>query len=385
MERSKINAVEVERIRAEPPLPYKERTPVNRVIAVHGRKTAKPRPFPVNVTMIGGRLYLCSSTRRRDWVRNLLATGGCVIEGDEDGPRHPVLVEGREAAGVLAAYLSSSGYQDPELPFAPDASPEEILPHTTETAVFRLDPVRYFPGRDGVRLAYRELAHREPGEGRPVVLLHGYLANAGWSWSRLAPELAARGRRVIMPDLRGHGDSAKPHDPDAYPRDVLVDDGLALVEHLELTDYDLVGYSFGGRTAVRMLARGATPARAVVAGQGLEAVLHSEGRGSQYRDILARLASGGPPAPEARWLVNLGADPRALLLVLDSFINTTREELARVTVPTLVVTGDGDGHNETAPALAEALGNARYLEVPGDHVRAASAPEFHRAIFEFLG
>jgi pimeloyl-ACP methyl ester carboxylesterase len=82
-------------------------------------------------------------------------------------------------------------------------------------------PVRYFPGRDGARLAYHEL-----GEGRALVLIHGFFSTALVNWVRYghAAKIAARGYRVIMPDLRGHGDSARPHEPAAYPPDVLADD-----------------------------------------------------------------------------------------------------------------------------------------------------------------
>src|SRR5260370_18540761 len=126
-------------------------------------------------------------------------------------------------------------------------------------------PVRHFQGRDGAELGYREA-----GEGRPLVLIHGYFSTATVNWGRYGhvSTIAARGHRVIMPDLRGHGDSAKPHDAAAYPPDVLADDGFALIEQLGLTDYDLGGYSLGGRTTIRMLARGATPRRAIVAGAG---------------------------------------------------------------------------------------------------------------------
>src|SRR5262249_55611491 len=117
-------------------------------------------------------------------------------------------------------------------------------------------PVRYFRGRDGVRLAYREI-----GDGGPLILLHGFCVSAIPTWVRSghAETIAAHGHRVIMPDLRAHGDSARPHEVSSYPRDVLVDDGFALIEHLGLDGYDLGGYSFGGRVVVRMLVRGATP------------------------------------------------------------------------------------------------------------------------------
>ena len=62
-------------------------------------------------------------------------------------------------------------------------------------------------------------------------------------------QIAARGFRVIMPDLRApRGRARKPHDPAAYPPDILASDGLALIAHLGLEDYDLGGYSLGART-----------------------------------------------------------------------------------------------------------------------------------------
>jgi pimeloyl-ACP methyl ester carboxylesterase len=244
-------------------------------------------------------------------------------------------------------------------------------------------PVRHFRGRDGVQLAYREL-----GEGRPLIFVHGYqgdamlLVEAG-----LAGKFAAQGYRVILPDLRGHGDSARPHDPAAYPPDALADDGLALIEHLRLTGYDLGGYSLGGRTVVRLLARGATPGRAIVGGQGLEAVTHTVGRGGQFRHVLTHFGTFEPGSPEQAmedWITARGGDPVALVQVLGTFVDTPLAELARITVPTLVLTGAQDGHNDTAEALANALGDGRYVMVPGNHGTAIAAPEFEAAVTDFL-
>src|SRR5579859_5107066 len=101
-----------------------------------------------------------------------------------------------------------------------------------------LPAAQYFRAHDGLSLAYREI-----GVGRTLLLIHGFFSTGSVNWLRYghATRLAAAGYRVVMPDLRGHGDSAKPHDPAAYTRDVLADDGFALVEHLGLTDYDLGG------------------------------------------------------------------------------------------------------------------------------------------------
>ncbi|MEU8177116.1 alpha/beta fold hydrolase [Microbispora hainanensis] len=91
-------------------------------------------------------------------------------------------------------------------------------------------PLRLFPGRDGMELAYREI-----GDGRPLVLFHGFAAD-GLQWLRPGPAavFARHGYRVILPDLRGHGASARQHEPSAYPPDVLTDDGLAFIDRLGL-------------------------------------------------------------------------------------------------------------------------------------------------------
>ncbi len=244
-------------------------------------------------------------------------------------------------------------------------------------------PVRFFQGPDGVQLAYREL-----GEGRPLVLIHGYLGSAlTMVQAGLPAKLAARGYRVIMPDLRGHGASARPHDPAAYPPDVLADDGLALIEQLGLTDYDLAGYSLGGRTVIRLLARGASPGRAIVGGQGLEAIIHTVGRGGRFRHVLTHFGTFEPGSQEQAmedWVKDSGGDPVALVHVLDSFADTPPEALARITVPTLVLTGAEDGHNDTAEALARALGNGRYVMLPGNHGTAIATPQFETAFTGFL-
>ncbi|MGH3673771.1 MAG: alpha/beta fold hydrolase, partial [Pseudonocardiaceae bacterium] len=106
------------------------------------------------------------------------------------------------------------------------------------------------------------------GDGRTVVLLPGFTSTA-LQWihhGRAAATIAEHGYRVILPDLRGHGDSARPPDPVSYPPDVLDDHGLALIDWLGLDDYDLGGYSLGGRIVLRMLVRGARPTRAIVVG-----------------------------------------------------------------------------------------------------------------------
>ena len=247
-------------------------------------------------------------------------------------------------------------------------------------------PAQRFHGRDGVELAWREL-----GDGRPVVLLHGLMGSGTLMASHgPARAIAAHGYRVILPDLRGHGDSGRPHDPACYPPDVLADDGLALVDHLGLGDYHLAGYSLGGKVVLRLLARGARPARAVVGGQGLDALDAETGRTGGYRRVLAAMADGDafePGSPSealAGWVTQAGADPRAIGYLLGSFVATPPDALRQVPTPTLVVAGDRDSRGASAGELAALLPNGQVVLVPGDHETTLSAPEFSAAIVDFL-
>lgn len=244
---------------------------------------------------------------------------------------------------------------------------------------------QFFEGRDGARLAYRET-----GRGRPLVLIHGYFSTAHENWVRYgtAARLAAAGYRVVLPDLRGHGDSATPHDPAAYPPDALADDGLALVGHLGLSDYDLGGYSMGARTVVRMLARGATPGRAVVAGTGLDGIVDTAGRAVYFRRVLNNLGSferGSSEWMAEAFLKTIGGDPVALLNVLGTQIDTPFESLAHIETPTLVLVGEQDEAYESAKELAAALPAGRLAVIPGNHMSAVTKPDLGAAIEGFLG
>ena len=241
-----------------------------------------------------------------------------------------------------------------------------------------------FRSHDGFTLAYHEV-----GSGRPAVLLHGYISASHETWLRsgAADGLLADGRRLIMPDMRGHGASAKPHDAGAYPPDALIDDVQTLIERLGLTDYDLVGYSLGARVAARLLALGACPHRAVLGGTGLEPIIHATGRGDNYRSMFAQLGTFEPGTPEARWeeyITSIDADPAALVHLFDTFVDTPLEALGAVEVPTLVIAGEGDTARGSVEDLAVALPHGRLRRVDGDHLTALLGPQFRDAMAAFL-
>jgi pimeloyl-ACP methyl ester carboxylesterase len=248
-----------------------------------------------------------------------------------------------------------------------------------------LEPSQHsFTASDGTALVWYEL-----GEGRPVVLLHGLFSNAETNWLKFghAQAVAARGFRVIMPDLRGHGQSAAPHDAASYPPDVLARDAIELIAHLGLTDYDLGGYSLGGRTAARIAILGARPRRLIVSGMGLKGMLDVHRRADHFRAILTGIGThkrGSPQWMAEAFLKTTGADPAAMLPLLGSFVDTTEAELRMVAMPALILSGAEDQDNGPAEALADLLPQGRYLEVPGNHMSAVTRPELGQAMARFL-
>lgn len=245
--------------------------------------------------------------------------------------------------------------------------------------------VRTFSARDGVRLAYRDV-----GDGWPLVLVHGFFSTAEIAWQshgHTEPLLAA-GFRLLMADLRGHGDSARPHDEESYPPDALPQDVLDLVAHLGLADgaWDLAGYSLGGRVVTQALALGARPRRAVAGGVGLIDVADVLSGGEIFRRVLAAPGTFHPDSPERKaedFLDSIGADRRALGLALDSQRDTTEAALHTIDVPTLLVMGHDDDP-EGARELAAILPDATVRLVPGHHIGVGRSRALHEAIIEFL-
>ena len=244
----------------------------------------------------------------------------------------------------------------------------------------------FLQSRDGVWLHFVQIGR---AEDPPVLMLHGLFSSSYINWIQYghAVAIAQTGKRVIMLDHRAHGRSGAPHDQAAYPPDILADDAMWLREGLELEDYDLVGYSLGARTAVRMVAKGERPRKLVLGGMGLEGLLGMGRRADHFRHILQNLGKherGSPEWMAEAFLKTTKGDPQALLLLLDTFVDTPESELDKIIMPTLIVCGAEDRDNGSAPALAERLPNAVYEAVPGGHMSSVTKPELGLAIARFL-
>lgn len=244
--------------------------------------------------------------------------------------------------------------------------------------------VHSWTASDGVELAWHEV-----GEGRPVILLHGLFSDARMNWIKFghAARIASEGFRVIMPDLRAHGLSGKPHDPACYASGVLARDVRELVAHLGLTEFDLGGFSLGARTTVQAVGEGLRPRRAILGGMGLQGL---EGW-ARRKDFFLRVIEQFDTAPrgDQHWLAiqfmkSQKVDREAARLLLESFEDVFLEWLQAFTMPTLVVCGSQDQDNGSARDLTDRLPEGRLEWVPGTHMSSVTEPEFGGAIAGFL-
>lgn len=242
----------------------------------------------------------------------------------------------------------------------------------------------FYTGHGGARLALHRV-----GQGRPLVLLHGLFSSAEMNWIKFghAALIAEAGFEVFMPDLRAHGQSAAPHDPAAYPADVLASDAIALVEGLGLTDYDLGGFSLGARTSVRAVIGGLRPRRLVLGGMGLEGLAGWTGRQTFFLDVIARFGTirpGDPAYLSQQFMKAMNVDRVAARLLLGTMTDTPPAALAALSMPTLVVCGDEDSDNGSADRLVDALPNAVRAVIPGTHMGSVTGPALGEAIRDFL-
>jgi pimeloyl-ACP methyl ester carboxylesterase len=244
--------------------------------------------------------------------------------------------------------------------------------------------VHYWTASDGVRLAYHEV-----GEGRPVVLLHGLFSDAYVNWIKFghADRIAARGFRVIMPDLRAHGLSDKPHGPEHYPTGILARDVRELVALLGLAELDLGGFSLGARTTVEAVGEGMRPRRAVLGGAGLDGLRHWKRRKTFFLEAIElfdKVPRGDPHWLSIQFIKSQKIDRVAAALLLESFEDAFVDWLQAFTMPTLVVCGSEDDDNGSAEELANVLPDAVFEEVPGTHMSSVTKPEFGETIADFL-
>ncbi|RIV89067.1 alpha/beta fold hydrolase [Aurantiacibacter zhengii] len=242
---------------------------------------------------------------------------------------------------------------------------------------------------DGTRIALKRMGPAAGGN-RTVLMLHGLFSSAQMNWVKFghAALLAEHGFECIMPDWRVHGDSEGPTDPALYSPGVLVRDALQIVEVLGLDDYDLVGFSLGARTAASAVIAGLSPRRLVLGGMGIEGLSNWQERSAFFVDMIDRFDSierGDPAFMAKSFMKGQGIDPVAARLLLTQGVeDIAMDDLAKITMPTLVLIGDDDRDNGSPEKLRDALPDATLAVVPGNHMGSVTKKDMGRAILEFL-
>jgi pimeloyl-ACP methyl ester carboxylesterase len=239
-----------------------------------------------------------------------------------------------------------------------------------------------FESFDGLRLSYLD-----DGDGRAVVLLHGFAAdtNVNYVRSGILDLLLDEGYRVVTLDARGHGLSSKPTEPEAYADDAMKRDVVALFDHLGLDDVLLVGYSMGAHLALRLAPTEPRVKAVVLLGIGESGTGGEDG--ADRRDALVAVLEADSPddvddASLRQFRVMAGLDREPLLAYVRA-PGSVGPAPDGVDVPVLLVVGDDDENAGDPAPLAQRL-DATLVRVPGDHFTANSHPELHRALTTFL-
>ncbi|MCU1391197.1 MAG: hypothetical protein JWL72_4535 [Ilumatobacteraceae bacterium] len=250
----------------------------------------------------------------------------------------------------------------------------------------------WFTSSDGLQIAYDDWGS---DTSRPPVLLHhGFAANANLNWvlPGVVAALTDSGRRVVALDARGHGRSDHPHDPAFYGEAKMAADVAALADVLGVDEFDLVGYSMGAIVALVVGSTEPRVRRLVIGGVGAGVV---ERGGVDTRalapDLLQAALRADDPAtitdPTAasfrRFADHTGAD-RFALAAQAARVHRSPIDLDRITAPTLVLAGRDDPLAVRPHVLAEAIPGAQLTVIDGDHLGAVGAPAFAPTIVAFV-
>lgn len=237
-----------------------------------------------------------------------------------------------------------------------------------------------------------EIAYIDEGAGDPIVLVHGFASskNVNWIYPSWTSELTRDGRRVIALDNRGHGESTKLYNTDDYSIGAMASDVLALMDHLNISKADVMGYSLGARIGAYMAVHHPDRVRSLISG-GLGLVLVE---GTLPSEAVAQALETDAPEtvtdPKGKMFRTFAdqtrSDRRALAACLrGSRVQMSRTEAASIAVPMLIAVGTTDDVSGAAAPLADIIPHAEVLDIPNrDHMRAVGDKVYKTGVLDFL-
>ncbi len=252
-----------------------------------------------------------------------------------------------------------------------------------------------FTCSDGVAIAY-EYDDSAPAGQPPVVLLHGFALSSQLSFgaSGVADALADAGRRTVLVDLRGHGESDGPDDASAYGEARMARDVAELLDFLELERFDLVGHSIGAVAALLLASEDVKVRRLVVSGIG-GAVLELGGVDTREvpGDLLAEGLLAEDPASLSHpfsqawrsFAETIGAN-RVAVAHQALAMHAAPIPLEQITAPTLVLVGSADNLARQPELLAAALPDGKLRQLDGaDQLSTQLHERYVPELVAFLG
>lgn len=237
-----------------------------------------------------------------------------------------------------------------------------------------------------------EIAYDIHGEGRPILLIHGFASSGAINWLNTGwvDALKAAGWQPITIDNRGHGHSRKLYDPRLYFAHEMADDAARLLDHLRPGPVPVMGYSMGARISAYLALRHQERVTAMVwGGMGNNLITGLE----DSEEIIAALTAEtldevkGATGRQFRIFADHSKADRAALAacMISSREPMAEADVRRIETPVLVAVGETDDMAGDPAALAALLPHGEAFVIPKrNHMLATGDPKFKAAALAFL-
>lgn len=244
---------------------------------------------------------------------------------------------------------------------------------------------------DGVRIAFLDTP-AIGGSGDPILLIHGFASNHAVNWVNTlwVKTLSEAGFRVIALDNRGHGQSEKLYEPEAYGTDIMARDALNLLDYLRIERAHVMGYSMGARIGAVLALDHPDRVRSLMMGGLGQSLIDGKGLPPDVAQALEAPPGTKAPSAAAQTFRTFAEQTKSDLRALAACVRCSRQTLSRAELsgletPTLIVTGEKDTVSGSGPALAAVMPDAKAVVLPGrDHSTAVGDKGHRKAVLEFL-
>jgi pimeloyl-ACP methyl ester carboxylesterase len=225
-----------------------------------------------------------------------------------------------------------------------------------------------------------------------MLLIHGFSSNREEAWKRTGwfAALERRGQRVIALDLRGHGQSDKPHDPGQYARGRMLADSIELLDHVGVGQADVFGYSMGARLALSLALSAPDRVDHLILGGVGDRLLAPSPRDDSMAEAMEAADPETITEPMLRSFRHFADEQGEDRLALAAFTRApsppyAADDLFAISNPTLVTAGARDNLAGDPQGLADAIRGAKAVTLQGcDHFNAIPHALLKACVFDFL-